>query len=222
MSLSGSARLGPTTLIAALPYRYDEVTGHHAGYFNPSNMVSADAVLSMMVFATEAKAQKSGNCLLRTDRIMDPGAWRGWNGQAFVASFVDPYTSVEPRGAHICSPVGVGRLRWPVGSLVRHLTTGRFIALMLNTARDGGVFYATSPNLIEWSSPVKLMDGLGEGSYRCGDPAPIGYPSPIDPRSTDQNFMTVGGSAELFLTRFNVAGCRTSMDRDLIRIRISI
>jgi hypothetical protein len=92
----------------------------------------------------------------------------------------------------------------------------------MNAARDGGVFYATSPNLIEWSSPVKLMDGQGLGTYRCGDPAPVAYPSLIDPGSTDRNFMTVGDSAELFLTRFNVTGCKTSMDRDLTRIRISI
>ena len=57
-------RLGPgSDLVAALPYRYDEVTGHHAGYFNPSNMVLDGNRLFMMVFATEARAQRPGNCL---------------------------------------------------------------------------------------------------------------------------------------------------------------
>jgi hypothetical protein len=209
-------------LIATLPYRYDEVVGHHVGYFNPSNMVEDNGMLLMMVFATEAKAQKPGNCLLRTDRIADPTAWRGWDGQAFGAVFIDPYTTSDPNNPHVCAPVGAGQLRWPVTSLVHHTQTGLFIALMMNGAHDGGVFYATSPNLIDWSSPMKLMDGLGEGAYRCGDAPPIAYPSLIDPRSTDRNFMTVGKSAELFLTRFNITECRTSMDRDLIRLRVTI
>ena len=66
------------------------------------------------------------------------------------------------------------------------------------------------------------MDGLGESAYRCGDVPPIAYPSLLDARSTDRNFMSVGQTAELFLTRFNITGCRTSMDRDLIRVRVTI
>jgi hypothetical protein len=209
-------------LIAALPYRYEEVTGHHTGYFNPSNIVSNAGTLYMMVFATEAKAQKPGNCLLATNRIEDPTAWRGWNGQRFDMTFLNPYVAADQKDTHVCAPVGVGRLRWPVTSIVRDARTGLFIALMMNAARDGGVFYATSPNLIDWSSPAKLMDGQGDGVYRCGDAPPVMYPSLLDPHSTDRNFMTVGQSAELFLTRFNVAGCKTSMDRDLIRISVAV
>jgi len=44
----------------------------------------------------------------------------------------------------------------------------------------------------------------------------------LDPNSEDRNFMTIGKSAELFLTRFNVTDCRISMDRDLIRMPIAI
>jgi hypothetical protein len=137
-------------------------------------------------------------------------------------SFVDPYATSGARDVHVCAPVGGGQLRWPVTSLVRHAPTGLFIALMMNGAHDGGVFYSTSRNLTEWSSPVKLMNALGEGAYRCGDTAPVAYPSLLDPNSTDRNFMTIGDSADLFLTRFNLTGCKTSMDRDLIRIPIVI
>ena len=93
---------------------------------------------------------------------------------------------------------------------------------MMNGARDGGVFYATSADLVTWSPPKKLMGGSGIGVYRCDDPAPLEYPSLLDPNSTDRNFMTVGATAQLFLTRFNVAGCKISMDRDLIRIPIAL
>src|SRR6185437_13110644 len=73
-------------LIATLLYRYEKIVGHHVGYFNPSNIVSKDGALFMMVFATEVKAQKPGNCLLRTDDIADPAAWRGWDGEGFKAT----------------------------------------------------------------------------------------------------------------------------------------
>ncbi len=217
------SRLAPgSDLVAALPYRYDEVTGHHVGYFNPSNMVLDNGMLFMTVFATEARAQRPGNCLLRTDRIADPTAWRAWDGAGFGAAFVDPYAGPAAKDGHVCVPVGGGQLRWPVTSLVRHAPTGLFIALMMNAAHDGGVFYATSRNLVDWSEPARLMGGLGEGAYQCGDVAPVAYPSLLDAGSTDRNFMTVGSTAELFLTRFNVTGCKTSMDRDLIRIPIAI
>lgn len=217
------SRLTPgADLIAALPYRYDEVTGHHSGYFNPSNIVSKDGALFMMVFATQAKDQQPGNCLLRTDRISDPAAWRGWDGSAFRVAFANPYNAPAQPRDHVCAPVGAGRLLWPVTSLVRHAPTGLFIALMMNGAHDGGIFYSTSPDLITWSKPAKLLSALGEGAYHCGDPAPAAYPSLLDPNSPDRNFMTVGQSADVFLTQYDVSTCQTSMNRDLIRIPVTI
>ncbi len=218
------SRVAPgADLIAALPYTYATVTGHHTGYFGPSNMVASDdGRLYMMVFATQARAQQPGNCLMRTDKVSDPTAWRGWDGKAYTVSFVDPYrTSAAPED-HVCAPVGVNRLAWPVTSLVRHAPSGLFIALMMNGSHQGGVYYSTSANLTDWSPPIKLMSGEGETGYQCGDAEPLAYPSLLDPASTDRNFMTVGSSAQLFLTRFNLAGCKTSMDRDLIRVPIAL
>lgn len=112
------SRLAPgSDLIAALPYRYDEVTGHHVGYFNPSNMIMDKGMLFMTVFATEAKAQQPGNCLLRTDRIADPTAWRAWDGKGFGVTFIDPYGAEPTKDVHVCSPVGGNQLRWPLQAL---------------------------------------------------------------------------------------------------------
>lgn len=209
-------------LVATLPYRYDETVGQHRGYFNPSNIVEMNGRLFMMVFATAAGAQLPGNCLLRTERIADPAAWRAWDGATFGASFVDPYLSGVSTVRHTCMPVGRTRLHWPVTSLIRHAPSGLFIALMMNAGRDGGVFYATSPNLIDWSAPARLLSGSGESAYTCGDPPPLAFPSLLDPASTDRNFMTVGDSALLFLTQFNVSDCKTSLERELVRWTVTI
>ena len=204
-------------LIATLPYRYDQLGLGHHGYFNPSNIVSLDGAAYMFAFATRANAQQEGNCLLRTTTIWQPESWRAWNGSDFGVAFADPYTEqVEPE-RHVCSPVAPGSLRWPVTSLVRHRPTGQFIATMLNGARGGGVYYATSPDLLHWSPPALLMPAIGLGAWTCADPPPIFYPSLLDPASTDRNFETVTDDPVLFATRFNITSCQTSMDRRLIR-----
>jgi hypothetical protein len=209
-------------LIAALPYRYEEVVGHHSGYFNPSNIVLFDGALYMTAFATRAQGQRGGNCLLRTDRIEDPSAWRAWDGTGFGVKFVDPYVGPGKTDSHVCTPVAPERLRWPVTSLVRHQRSGLFIALMMNGGRGGGVFYATSPDLLRWSEPAKLADAIGHGSFKCGDAQPSAYPSMLDPKDAGRVFETVSEAAVLFLTRFNVSDCKISMDRDLVRMPISI
>jgi hypothetical protein len=212
---------GPA-LVAALPYRYDEVGLGHHGYFNPSNIVTLDGAQYMFAFATRAGVQHEGNCLLRTPHVASPDAWRAWDGTGFTATFIDPYTQHADPAPHVCAPVATGALRWPVTSLVRHAPSGQFVALMLNGARNGGVMYATSADLLHWSDPAPLLPGVGQGAWSCEDPAPIAYPSLLDPASPDRNFATIGSSPALFLTRFVVAHCRTGMDRELIRLQVGV
>jgi hypothetical protein len=219
----GHTYVRPATgwLVAALPYRYDEVGLGHHGYFNPSNIVSDRGHLYMFTFATRAGAQDSGNCLLRTGNIADAGAWRGWNGDTFSVRFINPYDSQDAPGTHVCNPVAPASLRWPVTSLVR-LTSGVFVALMLNAAHDGGVFAASSADLLHWSVPTRILVGLGEGAWHCDDPPPLAYPSLLDPDSPGRNFEFAGASTWLFLTRFNSHGCNLGMDRDLIRLHVEV
>jgi hypothetical protein len=209
-------------VVAALPYRYDEVTGAHRGYFNPSNIVTLDGHQFMMAFATQARAQAPGNCLLRTDRVDEPGAWRGWDGAGFEVAFINPYHDHEEPAKHVCAPVGVGRLRWPVTSLVRHRPSGLFVATMQNAAADGGVFVSTSPDLRQWSEPASILSAAGQGAWRCGMAPPLAYPSILDASSTDPSFASVDSHPELFLTRFNAHGCDLGSDRDLIRFDLAI
>ena len=210
-------------LVAALPYRYDEVGLGHHGYFNSSNIVARDGSLYMFAFATAAIAQQSGNCLLRTDRIGEALSWRAWDGHDFTVRFVDPYRNHGQPEQHVCTPVAPSALRWPVTSLVRHQASGLFIAIMQDTSRSGGAFYTTSVDLLQWSAPVLLVSTVGRGSWTCGDRAPVAYPSLLDPASVDRNFQTVGDGAELFATEFNLApGCQVAPTRALIRWHVRI
>ena len=209
-------------LVAALPYRFDQLESGHHGYFNPTNIVTSAGAQYLMAYATRAGVQREGNCLMRTTAIATPEAWRGWDGSAFQAVFVDPYTQPGPPEPHVCAPVGGGGLRWPVTNLVRHTGTGLFIAMMQDGGPAGGGYYSTSLDLLQWSRPALLLPAVGLGNWTCADPPPIAYLSLLDPASTDRNFETVGDAAVLFATRFNVKDCRTGMDRELIRWNVSI
>ena len=215
-------RVAVNPLVAALPYRYDEVGLGHHGYFNPSNIVGLDGSFYMFAFATRTHAQRAGNCLLRTDAIEQSGSWRGWDGKNFDISFVDPYAGLIQPERHVCAPVGIGALRWPVTSLVRHGPSGLFIVLMQDTGSGGGIYYATSLDLLQWSAPALLLSAIGLRAWTCGGPDPIGYPSLLDPTSTDRNFQTVGTGALLFATRFDGAGCHPGENRSLIRWNVGI
>ncbi len=215
-------RAPDNALVAALPYRYDQVGLGHHGYFNPSNIVSLDGHLYMFAFATHANAQRGGNCLLRTRAIDQAAAWRGWDGAGFTVTFANPYAGPVQPEDHVCAPVDLGALRWPVTSLVRHAATGLFLALMQDTAPGGGVYYATSPDLLRWSAPALLMSAVGLSAWTCGGPDPVAYPSLLDPASTDRNFETVGTEALLFATRFDPESCRPTARRTLIRWTVHI
>jgi hypothetical protein len=223
----------PPSLVAALPYRAEEMLGRPAGHYNPTGIVEHENALYFMSFASARGAQRHGNCLHRTETIEDPSAWRAWDGARFSVRFVNPYAPDAPMGearaAHTCAPVGQGRLQWPVTALVRHAPSGLFIAVMQGgphrpelTEPRPGVYVATSPDLLTWSAPAFVMPAIGHGRFRCGDAAPIAYPSLLDPESDDPSFATVGARAWLLFTRFNVPDCRITSDRDLVRIAVTI
>ena len=209
-------------LVATLPYRFDELGLGHHGYFNPSNIVRFDGALYMFAFATRAKAQRAGNCLLRTQSIASADSWRAWDGAGFNVRFVNPYTGPDQPERHVCAPVDLPALRWPVTSLVQHRKTGSFIALMQDTGPGGGVLYATSPDLIHWSGPALLLSAVGLRAWACGDPDPIAYPSLLDDSSVDANFQGMDDTAELFATRFDKRSCQAGARRTLVRWPVGV
>lgn len=217
--------------IAMPPWRYEGDRGRPVGLFNPSNIVAKDGFYYTLVFTRPWGAQKGGVCLLRTDRLEDPEAWRAWDGEGFIVRFADPYRepAADPDG-HVCAPVGAGLLTGSVTSLVRHEPSGLFIALQaaLRPPEPGaepvsGVYAAVSRDLVQWSWPTLVWEVPTWGHFSC--PAQqwsIGYPSLLDPSSPSRNFETVADEAYLYFTRYNLDGCAIGRDRDLARVRVRL
>lgn len=216
-------------LVAAVPYRFERDARRHVGFFNPTNIVRHGEAWYAMVSTGGVGAQAYGNCLLRTTRLDEPKSWRAWDGTGFGVAFADPYAEDLRPESHVCEPIGRGALNWPVSSLTRHGPSGAFIALTKTYQRDGPnatkravLLGSASWDLINWSRPAVIRGIPTPHDTNCENDPPVSYPSLLDPKSPDRNFETVGDTAMLFVTWYNARGCRRGMDRDLLRLPVSI
>ncbi|RIY02702.1 hypothetical protein D3218_04930 [Aureimonas flava] len=224
-----SFRPAEPRLVAALPRRADETRGHHAGLFEPTNIVPVFGGFAMMANVVAPAPQRPGNCLLRTDDLADASRWRAWTGDAFATRFADPYARDLDPAAHLCEPIDPAALPWPVTSLVRHRGSGLWIATMKGRRADEagvertGVFYATSPDLLHWRGPRLLLESplMGSGTP-CAPQRPIGYPALIDPASADRNFASVGDHPSLTFVRARLRGCELGPERDIVIVPVEI
>jgi hypothetical protein len=220
--------LGGSALVASVPYRYDPQARRHIGYFNPSNLVEHDGAIYAMMWSTGYREQPRGNCLIRTEHAEAHASWRAWNGSAFVTDFIDPYRSAAPPAQHVCRAIDRDHLGGPVVSLVRHAPSGAYVAMFVGANSTGdaalpwAVFASGGWDLVAWSLPRLVIPVARFDTISCTVPTPLAYPSLLDPDSPSINFDTVGDTAELFLTRFNLAGCLISLDRDLVRLPVSL
>jgi hypothetical protein len=214
----------PPAVVAAAPFRQDVGQGRHRGFFSPTNIIKLGPYWYALIYTTGWEGQGAGMCVFRTPDIAQPAQWRAWDGKAFESRFADPYLAAASSNEKpTCKPV-TGN--W-FGSLQRIDGTDQIIAVYLHEKVAGEVrswqlAYSLSRDLLTWSPPVDLKPLPYFGSHDCKDMARYGYPSLIDMGEASRNFDAVGGSAELYLTRFNLKDCRNSFDRDLVRYKIKI
>lgn len=212
----------PPVVVAAAGFRQDVGQGRHRGFFNPSNIVEREGAHYVLIGTTGGMGQKPGICLYRTSNVFDPGAWRAWDGTGFTVAARDPYRS--DAAPVPCRPVK--NLPVVVGSLTRHVPSGRYLAIYdlggEAAAPDGRVAYSWSDDLVDWTPPQTLMRHATMWSRSCSDTVRYAYASLLDPSTARRNFDEVGSEALLFLTRFHMEGCRMGARRDLVRLRVAI
>ncbi len=219
----------PTHLVASVPYTYAPGKGPY-GLFAPSNIVHnpKDNYYYTLVKAEQFGEQPRGTCVLRTRDLSRPTSWRAWDGDGFSVSFVNPYQlrAREPVDAHICQPLDRSRVGQMSQSLTYNTYFEKFMLVGVSSAfkrapRSGGIYFSLSDDLINWSTAKLIKDVEHTWTYVCGDRDPIMYPSIIDPRSRSRNFETAGREPYLYFTRVKYDnGCKQTLDRDLLRIRV--
>lgn len=223
-------REGGDALVAGPPYRYRGDEGRPTGLFGPSNIFARDGYYYTFIWAEGFDAQKRGACLLRTNRLDDPKSWRAFDGSGFTIRFADPYhEAVADPSGHVCTPIAPQALISSVRSVVWHVGSQRWIAMLSMWRRTGGdanptvgIWWTTSTDLIQWTEPRLLWAVPLLTRLDCDQPAAFYYPALLDPASDSRNFETIGDRPYLYLTRLNLENCRVTWNRDLVRLPVRV
>jgi hypothetical protein len=224
----------PSGVVAGASYPYAANSGPQ-GIVQPSNIVyRPDGYYYVLAGAYPYGAQQAGTCLLRTHTLNDPTSWRAWDGTGFSVRFIDPYAEPsEPPAAHVCAPVSPNEIGTMSESLTYNTYFGKYMLVGMNNGPDpatgaqvNGVFYSLSDDLIHWQLRTLLMQAESGSTFQCGQPNPIKDPSLLFPGSPSRNFEITSQNNYLYFTRWNIiyysGGCYESLDRDLIRIPITL
>ncbi|CAN1567040.1 hypothetical protein MCEMSEM23_02984 [Rhabdaerophilaceae bacterium] len=197
--------------------------GRHRGFFNPSNIIKFKDRYFTLIATTGWAGQTSGVCLFRSSQLGDGADWAAFDGTEFKARFPDPYSTRRPASG-ACKPVGP--FPAPVGSITQHAGSGLFLAVFqaAKGMPDGqgsqfpvsGFYLATSPDLLRWSPPERLLATRSLYDNPCGESLLRTYPSIIDPASGSRNFDTTGDTALLTFTEIIVEGCTITHQRRLV------
>ena len=218
----------PDHLVATLPYPHNP-DGVPSGLRTPSNILRAqDGYFYVFSNVSDYWTQQQWVCLMRTEDLTDPASWRYWDGSDFTGEFVDPYASqVDKPLGHTCGKLASDQIGVQLNeSVTYHEASGLYVLLGISADQlDGrevwGFYYATSPDLLEWSRRELLVEvPLPWTVDDSGSDTSMLYPSLLDPTSPSRNFDTVGDTAYLYYTRMNAG--QASLDRDLLRVAVTV
>jgi hypothetical protein len=223
----------PANYLVSLPYKYRPNQGPEGYSADLSLLKVGDSYYSAVYSwawppnCGQGKGQRpclvpDATCPIRTANVLDPSSWRGWDGNDFTVTFVDPYRGpVANPQAHVCAPVSY--LDYANG-LSYHEASHLFVATLWNQGSGGfgpmGVYFTTSPDFIHWSKPqlaitqnqMLLREREGNWSYA--------YFSLIDPSSRDPSYGTITDHPYLYYVRMD--GYHPPYQRVLFRQRVKL
>jgi len=200
--------------------------------FDPSIKAAGFQTLTNIVFEGDhayfiawtddaAEPGGRGNCLFRAPRSDLVNGWQMLSGGRFVNP-PDPYPADrhEPVQAR-CDRLGGKDMSGKARSLVWLESKKQWMFIWTARGKESGAFFATSPDLRNWSSASLLAAYEPPwGSDKIG--VFYDYPSAIDHDSQSPIFQSVGDRFYLYLTRFNWENRKVRMDRDLVRFRVTM
>jgi hypothetical protein len=218
---------GRPTIVAGSSYAYTPAVGP-IGYQSPSNIVRGpDEYFYALLPALEYRAQRPGSCLIRTKSPGNLGSWRAWDGSDFTVSLEPARRTGDSYSDHVCSPVAPHQIARMHESLTYNSYLHQYLLVGLTRGIDPaapreGFYFAVSDDLLTWSARKLLLPVESRQTFRCGDPDPVGYPSLIDPRSRSRTFAATGRHPYLYYTQFHYRDCDQTLDRDLVRVRLTL
>ncbi|MCI2398465.1 hypothetical protein [Aliiroseovarius subalbicans] len=215
----------PDHLVASIPHRYQPDAGIF-GVFSPSNIIAHDGQYYAYVKAQVPPDGAQHVCLIRTDQLDDPRAWRFRSVLGFDGQFIDPFRDTEASTFLAqCDPISLPEIAQMYESITWNTVLKKFV--LVGTSSDPrrepnlfGFYYAFSDDLVTWEHRKPLLEV--RLPWRVSDPnVPVYmYPTLIDADSPSRNFETTGASMHLYFTRLNTG--QSGLDRDLVRVRVDV
>ena len=188
-------------MVAATPIKWDIGMGWQSrkpkpgmfGYRSPSNIIKGRAndghyyatitagwgnTLPPPAFPKNPGPQRNGLCMMRTRSLLDPKAWRAWNGTAFSVDLGrSPYAAHSPATPPVDPSAHcrvISNTTYP--SLLWSTYYGQYLLFGTAEGNDaGGWQFSLSPDLVEWSKPTLVQTGntIEYSQYRCPSSAAI-------------------------------------------------
>jgi hypothetical protein len=210
----------PENVVAAPPVAYQPDAGKPVGYFQPTNIVRGrDGAFYFMFLSTGIPGRPGGVCVARTTRPDDVSSWRAWDGAGFNARLSGAYDRDLSPGS--CTGVGRGSL-FELGSLAYDRSSGLFVYLGAisvgkgDAAHPQGAYYATSPDLVTWSKPVRLFTSPTDPKVRYG------LFALIDEDSEARDFSEISGYDRLWLYYVKFDLTRQPYARTLVKAKVAV
>jgi hypothetical protein len=198
------ARPPPHHLVAAVPYVYNHSLTAY-GWGDPSNIVKhpRDGFYYVAMWnRNQVGLQEPGICIARTNNLVDPTSWRGWNGLEFTVTFASPY-DMDPaeQDQHICTIVNLPAPNCAALGLVWSVFLLKFV-VTLGCFGEEAFYFATSDDLINWSDAQEFYSRNDLPREVQTMVRSMNYPTFLDPTApfelADPNFHVVGQNPYLF------------------------
>lgn len=218
-------RAAPAHRVAGIEKPYVPDAGIF-GAFSPSNIIARDGYYYAFIKLQTYPLGFQHVCLMRTDDLGDPTAWRFWDRLGFEGVFVDPYRSDDARalGASVCPAVALDQIAEMYEGISWNTALQKYVLVGTSNdpARDPnvyGFYVAFSDDLVTWTRRTPVVEA--RLPWRTDDPtAPVYlYPTLIDHDSPSRNFETTGATGYLYFTRLNNG--QAGLDRDLVRFPVA-
>jgi hypothetical protein len=216
----------PPAHVVAPPWQKWDPTGTPPpyGYFNPSNIVEGQDNFYYSIMPALDRSGNWATCVMRTQTLDYPTSWRAWDGTGFSLQMTSPYTSPAPAS---CASIGgfSGQPTLTYNTYLQKYMMFGESAVGGPTEVVGGFFYALSADLINWT-PARFIRAAYIPwccfDWSRTDAIAAVYPSIIDHADSTPNFERPGRTPYLYYTRPNDFPGRRDLDRDLVRVPMTI
>jgi len=219
----------PNHMVATMPYVFND-QGVPSGLRQPSNIIEGPDGYFYVYTNISDYPETLGEfppqwvCVMRTDNLDDPSAWRYWDGSDFNGVFVNPYVEAVDENTEKCAPLDIEDISGGLTDSVTYNTLLEKYVLVGFSAHPAstadkpmwGVYYSLSDDLIEWTQRKLLIELPLVASVADPESELIyAYPVLIDPNSDSPSFHTTDDELYLYVSKFNFGS--GSLDRDVVR-----